>query len=93
MLPERLAAARQFAGLSARALDRLAGLGEGHVSMIESGRRPRIEAGTAEALARVLGLSLDWLLAGSGKAPRPKAIREAVAAARAARLESTGTDG
>ena len=69
--------------LGTRELDRLAGLGEGHVSMIETGRRPSIEARTAVALAEVLGASLDWLLKGTGQAPSERRVRESVARARA----------
>lgn len=83
MLAKRLEHARTLGRLSARELDRLAGLGEGHVSMIETGRRPSIEAKTASALAEVLGVSLDWLIAGVGAEPRPRRVVASVEAARA----------
>jgi len=51
--------------------------------MIETGRRPSIEAKTAVALAEVLGASLDWLLKGTGQAPSERRVRESVARARA----------
>lgn len=83
-IAERVALARGLAAppLAARELDRLAELGEGHVSMIETNRRPNIEARTATRLARVLGVSLDWLLGGSGPAPSPSEVTAAVKAAR-----------
>lgn len=67
--------------LSARALDRLAGLRAGHVAMIESGARDNIESKTAEGLSRVLGVSLDWLLLGKGDEPTIDAVARAVAKA------------
>lgn len=82
MLSERLRELRERAGLAARPLDRLAGLGEGHVNMIERGERPNIEAETARALARVFGCSLDWLIAGMGRPPTDAALRRAVARAQ-----------
>lgn len=81
-LSDRLREARSFSSLSARELDRLAGIGQGHSALIESGQRPNVEAKTATALARVLGVSLDWLLMGRGRPPSDAAIRAAVAEAR-----------
>lgn len=68
-LAERLSAARARTGLSAKALDREAGLTEGHTTLIESGRRPNIEAGTAAKLALALDISIDWLVTGKGRGP------------------------
>lgn len=69
--------------LSTRELDRLAGLAVGHTHQIESGAKPRIETRTAESLAKVLGLSLDWLISGDErKAPSSRVVRAAVEAAR-----------
>lgn len=83
-LSERLRQVRLIGGLGCRELDRLAGLGEGHVSMIETGKRPNIESRIAAALADVLGLSLDWLVRGLGPNPSAKRVRAAVERARAA---------
>lgn len=55
--------------MSARAVDGVAGLTCGHTALIESGRRPNIEAETARALADALHVSLDWLIAGRGEGP------------------------
>lgn len=74
-------------GLSTRELDRLAGLTQGHVSAIENGTRPRVELRTAEAIATVLGISLDWLSSGDGKVPSTRSVRAAVEVARAARSD------
>ena len=86
MVPERIALARSLAGIPRSDLDALAGLGRGHVSMIETGRRPNLEAKTAVALASVLGVTTDWLLTGEGKAPTKRAVHAAVERARAAAL-------
>jgi len=87
---ERLRFARSLVEISARELDRLSSLAEGHVSMIEAGRRPVIESKTAEDIAGVLGLSLDWLISGKGKAPTATSAKRSLLAARGL---STGTDG
>lgn len=64
---DRVRAAREAAHISARALDRKAGLTEGHTSLIEAGRN--LEVGTAAKLAVALGVSLDWLVFGSEVKP------------------------
>ncbi len=50
--------------------------------MIESRPSSNIEGRVAVSLARVFGVSVDWLLTGEGAPPSPEAVREAVAAAR-----------
>lgn len=83
MVSDRLLQARALASkLGCRELDRLAGLAEGHVSMIETGRRPNLEMSTATALVRVLGVSLDWLVSGVGPTPSARSVRMSVEAAR-----------
>lgn len=74
----RLRALRELAELDTRELDRLAKRGEGHVSMIETGRRVNPELATVKALADVLGCSLGWLLAGEGEAPTAGEVKAAV---------------
>lgn len=69
-LADRLKYAREIAGHSARALDDLAKLTPGHTAAIESGRRIDPSASTMTALAKALGVSLDWLVAGSGTPPK-----------------------
>jgi transcriptional regulator with XRE-family HTH domain len=85
-IADRLVRARKLAEpqLSARELDRLAGLHQGHVWAIENGHRPNIETDTCIALARVLGVSLDWLLTGDAPGPKRADVTEAVNRARAA---------
>lgn len=97
-LRARLRSARKLAGISAKQLDRLAGLGAGHTNMIESGTRVDIEGGTLAKLCKALGVSLDWLLLGGGKAPTVNSVRSAIALAsspnrKGQRLRATGTDG
>jgi transcriptional regulator with XRE-family HTH domain len=79
-LGDRLREARSLAGISGRRLDALAELRAGHVASIEAGRRPNIEAKTAMSLARVLGVTLDWLLTGVGDEPTELSVRRAVEA-------------
>lgn len=74
--------------LGTRELDRLAGLTEGHTSAIETGNRPNVEARTAAALARVLGVSLDWLVTGTGPTPSERRIKVAVEQARTSRTSA-----
>ena len=77
-LADRLRRARKHAGIPARELDRVAGLAEGHTSLIESGARGNVAIHTAMKLATALGVSLDWLIAGRGGAPSARTVRSAV---------------
>lgn len=83
---DRLRWARHAAGISARELDRLAGLAEGHSALLEAGKKKGLEMRTAAGLARALGLSLDWLVLGEGGQPDEDKIRKAVGSAQAAQL-------
>lgn len=64
-LPNNLKRARERLGISARELDRWAGLGEGHVAMLEAGRGATLA--TVAKLAAVLGLSIGDLTEGDDK--------------------------
>jgi transcriptional regulator with XRE-family HTH domain len=64
----RIREMREHLGISARELDRRAGLAEGHTSLIETGTRG-VEAKTLAALAGALGVSLDWLVLGRDATP------------------------
>ena len=68
--------------LSASELDELAGLRRGHVSAIELGRRANVEVRTANKLAAVLGVSMDWLINGVGLEPDAGSVQDAVRHAR-----------
>ncbi len=69
---ERIAWARKRRGLSCLALDRAAGITDGHTAKMEreGGGEPRL--GTARKLAAVLGVEASWLLFGG---PRPQIAR------------------
>jgi len=64
-ISSRLSHARQLAGISAKALDRLAGLTPGHTSAIENGTKLEVSAATVSKLAAALGVSIDWLVDGN----------------------------
>lgn len=49
-------------------MSRLAGLGATCVSFLETGRRPDPQVSTLVAVARVYGVTLDWLVLGRGPA-------------------------
>lgn len=68
--------------LSQRALDALADLHPGHVWQIEQGERDNTTAKTAVGIARVFGVSLDWLIAGAGPDPDVSTVIAAASAAR-----------
>lgn len=79
----RLLKLRREAELSARELDRLAGLTPGHTRMIELGQVRSATTETASRIARVLGTSIDWLEAGIGCAPSRERLDGCIAEARA----------
>jgi transcriptional regulator with XRE-family HTH domain len=77
-LAARLAWARGVSGLSAYALSRKAGLAKSHVSLIEARIRRKIEMGTAQSIAAVLGIDWAWLLSGEGAPPTEAQIHQAI---------------
>lgn len=79
---DRLERTLDAAGVSLRGVSAAAGLSPAAVGLILS-RRGRVELDTASALAKALGVSLDWLAEGTGPDPDPAAVRAAVDAARA----------
>ena len=81
-LADRLRYARDAAGCPAVTLAALAGLASAHVGMIERGERTRLEYSTLSRIARVLGVSAEWLGEGIGPEPTPDAVRAAVEASR-----------
>lgn len=68
-----------------------------HLGMIERGARVNVQITTIQSLARVFGVSLDWLVSGTGDPPNAEAVKARVDAARkgASRVavKRTGTDG
>lgn len=86
---DRLRSARLTAGISARELDRLARLAEGHTALLEAGKKNDVETRTVAKLARALGVTLDWLVLGEGDPPADEKILEAVRVAKAALAAET----
>jgi transcriptional regulator with XRE-family HTH domain len=83
-LPERIAAVRHRLGLSQRAFAARAGTARTAVLRYESGHgRPRVD--TLERIARLGGVSVDWLLRGDRRPPEgPREWDDAVRLLRAA---------
>ena len=61
MLPERVKDWREIRGLSRVALDKKAGLAQGHTRKIERGERPGIAHDTVKKLAEALDVSIEEL--------------------------------
>ena len=80
---ERLQQARTMGACTARELDRIADTTEGHVSLLESGVVENVTVDTMARWALALGVTLDWLVLGAGRAPSERTVRAAVEAARA----------
>lgn len=96
-MPLRLSRVLASSGVSAREVARLAGLSsEAHVGMIIRGSVESPTVSTIAAIARALGCTVGYLIAGEGEAPSDEQVRASVAAARA-RLDAapaaTGTEG
>ena len=87
---DRLRAVARDTGQSHRELSGLAGLAPSHLHQILAGDVTRVTLHVASGIARATGVSVGWLLAGEGTAPRPEAIRACVIAAINARDERAG---
>lgn len=59
---ERIRNRRQELGLSQQALADQVGVSRPTISQIESGAQPTMNTDTAKALARALGVSIDYLV-------------------------------
>jgi len=77
----RLKWLRGAAGLSAREVDRLAGLHSGHTWTIERGDECRAQVNTLESIATALSIEPAWLVFGVGETPDPERVRAAAKAA------------
>lgn len=73
--------------MSARELDRLADISEGHTSLLES-VVDDVRATTLAKLSRVLGVDLHWLITGEGREPSARMVKAAVETARSAYAKS-----
>jgi len=88
-LGARLAWTRRLAGdLPAYELAILLGGSPSLVSMIERGDTSDPRGTSLAALALALGVSLDWLVLGSGPEPTSEQVKTAVAQARARRAQT-----
>ena len=96
-LSDRLRLLRDLTGASARGIARLAGLRpEQHLSILEAGKRRDPRTSTVVRMARVYGVTVDWLATGEGVAfihapalnPRARKDRKAAAALVRAAVES-----
>jgi hypothetical protein len=76
------------AGLGPGAVDELAGLYPGHARQFLNGSKSLMRATTAIALARIFGVTVEYLIEGDGTAPTDRVVRKAVAAARLVRREA-----
>jgi transcriptional regulator with XRE-family HTH domain len=70
-------------GLSTKEVDRLAGLKPGHTWQVEKNTAKRA-ADTLDRIARVLGLTMDYVIRGDGEPPTAQEVIEAVTRARVA---------
>jgi transcriptional regulator with XRE-family HTH domain len=84
-IPARLKRARKMAKVSRRELSLLAELAQAVVGIIERNPGATPSAETMMKLAGVLGVSLDWLIAGRDPVPTRSEVRTAVEVAREAR--------
>lgn len=69
-LDSRLRAARERRGLNREALAFHSGVSWSAIAQVEAGRRTHLRPGTLQALARALGVTIDYLVSG-GTAPAP----------------------
>lgn len=81
---KRLEWVRGLVGLSAREVDRLAGLTENHTRAIETKYDDRAQVSTVGKIAETLGVNASWLAYGEGDAPTKEAVQSAVDKARTA---------
>jgi transcriptional regulator with XRE-family HTH domain len=81
---DRIRSLRQLVpDLTGRELSTLAGLDSPtHVGLLEAGRRKKPAATTLVGIARVFGVSVEWLVDGTPPAPEDEEIVAAVERAR-----------
>jgi transcriptional regulator with XRE-family HTH domain len=81
---ERLAWLREVSGLGSREVGRLAELSESYASVIERSDANRPGYTTLRNLAKLFGVTCEWLATGDGPLPSVSAIQKTAALARAA---------
>lgn len=67
---QRVKQAREARGMSMRKLADAAKVSHTAVSLLEAGRQEAVELTAAVALARALGVTVEWLVTGDGDAPK-----------------------
>lgn len=81
-LGQRVAALRGLSSLSARAVDSLVSVSYGYTLKIEKGQATEVSGNTLAAFAELFGVSLDWLVNGTGPEPTARKVKAAVDAAQ-----------
>jgi transcriptional regulator with XRE-family HTH domain len=79
---QRLVWLRTVADISQADLGELAGLTAAGVGRIERGERTQLFASTVASIAKVFGVSIDWLWDGKGLEPSADGVRAMVAWSR-----------
>jgi hypothetical protein len=84
---ERIQYARELLEpkLSTKELDFLAGFKPGFVWSVEDSGGANTESSRLDRIARVLGVSMDWLIRGDGDPPTAESVAASVAVARFAK--------
>jgi transcriptional regulator with XRE-family HTH domain len=92
-LGDRVRFLRKLAAMSARELDRLARLREGHIFQLESrvSGSERLEARTLNRIAEVFGVPMEWVFKGRGQRPNKMTVSLPVARARRAAMRENTT--
>lgn len=91
-LPERIRYARGLAGLSARRVAILAGRHPQWLTAVERGVNRAPSAVALSAVARVLGVTVEWLLEGTGGGPTVGSVQAASEEADAALASTEGPE-
>lgn len=81
----RLRQARELAGESPRSLSLRIGVSHGTVGNVEGGHVADPGMNLLKGITDTLGISLDWLVSGTGDPPTAEQIKAAVEVARASR--------
>lgn len=81
-LAQRARLLREYAGIGQREADRLAGTHRGFTGEIERGGRVNPRAGGVSKLARLYGVTVEFLISGDGETPSKDNVAAKVAALR-----------
>lgn len=78
----------QLKSLSGREMSRRAGLSDSMWGLLESGEKAEPSASTMDALAILLGVTTDWIIARRGNDPSPEHVRAAIASHAPRQIEA-----